>query len=140
MNTLPSLLVLPNSKLRIQWEVVMNKMRLWPHGALIVLGFAVVAAVAAALWTKYERRAEASALPNAARIERVDGQVGINQAANNANRDQWTQATVNTPVAVGDRIYTKDNSKTEIAFSGRNFATVDQNTSLDVLDLSEQRT
>ena len=119
----------------------MNRIKLWPHGALIVLAFAVVAGVAAVLFTKYERRAQASSLPNAARIERVDGQVGINQTAtNNGNQSQWTEATVNTPLAVGDRIYTKQNSRTEVAFTGRNFATIDQNTSMDVLDLSEQRT
>jgi hypothetical protein len=43
-------------------------------------------------------------------------------------------------VTVGDRIYTKQNAQTQIGFTGRNVATVDQNTSLDVLDLSEQRT
>src|SRR5262249_38268821 len=41
---------------------------------------------------------------------------------------------------VGDRIYTRENSKTEIAFTGRNFATVDSNTSLDILDLVQGRT
>src|SRR5213079_2473043 len=48
--------------------------------------------------------------------------------------------TANMPVGVGDRVYTKDNSRTEIAFTGRNFATVDANTSLDVLELSQART
>lgn len=118
----------------------MNRIRLWPYGALVVLAFAVVASIAAALWMKYERRAEASSLPNAARIERVEGEVGINQNADNTANSQWTTATANMPVSVGDRIYTKQNSRTQIGFTGRNLATVDANTSLDVLDLSEQRT
>src|SRR5256885_44764 len=119
----------------------MNRIRFWPHGALVVLGVAVIAGIAAALWLKYEPRAGATSLPNAARIERVEGQVAINQSAvNNTATSQWTAATANTPVGVGDRIYTKQNSRTQIGFTGRNLATVDANTSLDVLDLSERRT
>jgi len=118
----------------------MNRVRFWPYGALVVLAFAVVASIAGVLWMKYERRAEASPLPNAARIERVEGEVGINQSTDSTGNSQWTTATANTPVSVGDRIYTKQNSRTQIGFTGRNLATVDANTSLDVLDLSEQRT
>ncbi|HXI26028.1 MAG TPA: FecR domain-containing protein, partial [Pyrinomonadaceae bacterium] len=121
----------------------MNRTKFWPFGALIILAVAVVAAIVAAMLFKYQRSAKASALPNAARIERVDGQVGINQSSDNsanAQNAQWIQATTNMPVGVGDRIYTKENSKTEIAFSGRNVATVDPNTSLDLLDLSRDRT
>jgi hypothetical protein len=119
---------------------------MWPHGALIILAFAVVGAIGALLWQKYERRAEASSLPNAARIERVDGQAGVSQEAASSNNPQssnnlqWTAATPNMPVSVGDRIYTKQNSRTQIGFTGRNLATLDANTSLDVLDLSQQRT
>jgi len=113
---------------------------MWPHGALIILAFAAVGAVGALLWTKYERKAEASSLPNAARVERVEGQVGVNQSSDNSNNNQWITATPNMSVSAGDRIYTKQNSRTQIAFTGRNVATVDANTSLDVLDLSEQRT
>src|SRR2546421_1027262 len=118
----------------------MNRIRFWPHGALIVLAVAVVASIAAALWMKYERRAEASSLPNAARIERVEGQAGINQSADNTANSQWITASANMPLSVGDRIYTKQNSRMQIGFTGRNLATVDGNTSLDVLDLSERRT
>src|SRR5215471_2320559 len=122
----------------------MNRIRMWPHGALIIVACAVVGAIGALLWQKYERPAEASSLPNAARIERVDGQAGIDQAASDNPKDnnnsQWTAATPNMPVAVGDRVYTKDNSRTQIGFTGRNLATLDANTSLDVLDLSQGRT
>jgi len=118
----------------------MNRIKMWPHGALIILAFAIVGAVSALLWSRYERKAEASSLPNAARIERVEGQVGVNQTGQNTTNTDWVAATQNMPVTVGDRIYTKQNSKTQIGFTGRNLATVDANTSLDVLDLSEART
>lgn len=118
----------------------MNRIRFWPYGALAVLTVAAVAGIGAALWFKYERSAKASSLPGAARIERVDGQVGINQTSDSTNNAQWIQATTNMPVSVGDRIYAKDNSRAQIAFSGRNFATIEANSSLDVLDLSEGRT
>lgn len=117
----------------------MDRIKLWPHGILIVLAFAVVAAIAAALWTKYERTADAKAMPNAARIERVEGQVGLSQSLDNSN-SQWIEARANNPITVGDRIYTRENSRSQIAFTGRNFATIEANTALDVLDLSGQRT
>jgi hypothetical protein len=47
---------------------------------------------------------------------------------------------VNQPFSVGDRIYTRDNSHASLAFTGRNFARLDPNTSLDVLALSDDRT
>ncbi len=46
----------------------------------------------------------------------------------------------NQPFSVGDRIYTRDNSRASLAFTGRNFARLDPNTSLDVLALSDDRT
>ena len=119
----------------------MDRIKIWPHATLIVLGCAIVAGAAALLWTKYERTAEARALPNAARIERVDGQVGLNHSLDTSStRADWIEATANTPITVGDRVYARDNSRSEIAFSGRNFATIDANTSLDILDLSQPRT
>src|SRR5712691_4297788 len=119
----------------------MNRIKIWPHATLIVLGCAIVAGAAALFWTKYERTAEARALPNAARIERVDGQIGLNHSLDaGSTKPDWIEAAPNTPITVGDRVYARDNSRSEIAFSGRNFATIDANTSLDILDLSQQRT
>src|SRR5215831_16070911 len=115
----------------------MNRMKMWPHGVLIILACAVVGAIGALLWARYERKAEASSLPSAARIERVEGQVGVNQGADNSDNAQWISATPNMPVSAGDRIYTKQNSRTQIGFTGRNLATVEGNTSVDMLDLSE---
>ena len=118
----------------------MNRIKFWPHAVLIFLGIAIVAASGVLLWRKYEQTASAKTLPNAARIERVDGQVAINHSLDNNSNQQWFAANVNSPVSVGDRVYTRENSRTEIAFTGRNFATADPNTSLDILDLTNQRT
>ena len=118
----------------------MNRIRVWPHAVLLVLGIAIIAASAAFFWKKYEPSASAKSLPNAARIEKVDGQVAINHSLDNSSNTQWIAATPNSPISVGDRLYTRENSRGEIAFTGRNFATVDANTSLDLLELSNQKT
>src|SRR5438270_13727795 len=102
----------------------MDRIRFWPHAILIIVACAIIGGAAALLWTKYERSAEASALPNAARIERVDGQVGLNRSLDNQANSQWIEARPNTPVSVGDRIYTRDNSSSAIAFRGRDVGSV----------------
>src|SRR5438034_9709391 len=117
----------------------MDRMKLWPHGTLIILAGAIIAAVAALLFTRYERTASAKETPLAARVERVDGQVGLNRSLDQSQNAQWVEATANTPISVGDRVITRDNSRTDIAFTGRNFATLQANTSLDVLELSNQK-
>src|SRR5947199_2255541 len=117
----------------------MDRMKLWPHGTLIIVAGAIIAAVAALLFTRYERTASAKEMPQAARIERVDGQVGLNRSLDQSQNAQWVEATANTPISVGDRVITRDKSRTDIAFTGRNFATLQANTSLDVLELSNQK-
>jgi hypothetical protein len=120
---------------------LMNNLKVWPHLTIIAVVVAVLAGVGVALWMKNDRTASAEALPNAARIQRVEGDVALNNSdAANAQSDQWIQATDNQPFSVGDRIYTRDNSRASLALTGRNFARLDPNTSLDVLSLSEQRT
>src|SRR5437667_2670251 len=114
-------------------------MKFWPHGTLIIIAGAIIAAVAALLFTRYERTASAKEMPQAARIERVDGQVGLNRSLDQSQNAQWVEATANTPISGGDRVITRDNSRTDIAFTGRNFATLQANTSLDVLELSNQK-
>jgi Family of unknown function (DUF6600)/FecR protein len=139
----------------------MKNLKVWPHLTLVALVCAVLASAGVALWMKHERRAAAEAVPNAARIQRVEGEVALangaaygadnastdnaygagNQStAANSAEDQWVVATANQPFSVGDRIYTRDNSRTSLAFSGRNFARLEPNTSLDVLALEDQRT
>ena len=123
----------------------MNRLKLWPHLTLIGVVVALISGLAVAFYLRHEDKAQAAVLPNAARIQRVDGEVafsnGLNPAVeNNDANTQWTAATINQPFSVGDRIYTRDNARTSLAFTGRNFARLNPNTELDVLDLSDSRT
>ncbi|HEX8650250.1 MAG TPA: DUF6600 domain-containing protein [Pyrinomonadaceae bacterium] len=97
--------------------------------------------MAAMLWVEHQRATETQVLPSAARIQRVDGEVALNHSLDNSgSEERWIEATQNTPVSVGDRIYAHGNSRAAIAFTGRNFARLDEHASLDVLSLSDQRT
>ena len=118
----------------------MDKIRTWPHLAIIAGVCLVIGVGAAVLWSRHETKTEAAALPNAARLERVSGEVGLNRALNSNGNTQWVSAEQNTPVSVGDRIYTKDNADASLAFTGRNFARLDPETSLDLLALSNDKT
>src|SRR6185295_7706930 len=119
----------------------MNNLKVWPHLTIIAVLIAVLAGVGVGLWMKYERTASAEAVPNAARIQRVEGDVALdNSDASNAQNEQWIQATANQPFSVGDRIYTRDKSRASLAFTGRNFARLNPNTSVDVLTLNDRRT
>ena len=119
----------------------MKEIKVWPHLTIVAVVCAVLAGVGVGLWMKHEQTASAEALPNAARIQRVEGEVGLNNSdAGNAQTDEWIRATENQPFSVGDRIYTRDNSRASLAFTGRNFARLDPNTSLDVLSLDDRRT
>jgi hypothetical protein len=85
-------------------------------------------------------------MPLAARVDRLDGEVGINRQNDIKDNPQeqsstdWAKASVNTPVSVGSRVYVKDKSHAAIAFSGRNYARLNPRTSMDVLSLSQRRT
>ncbi|HKU76664.1 MAG TPA: FecR family protein [Pyrinomonadaceae bacterium] len=119
----------------------MNNLKVWPHLVIIAVVIAVAAGVGVGLWMRNEQSASAEALPNAARIQRVEGEVALdNSDAANAQSDQWIAATDNQPVSVGDRIYTRDNSRASLAFTGRNFARLNPNTSIDVIALNDERT
>jgi len=119
----------------------MNNVKVWPHLVIVAVVCAVAAGVGVGLWMKHERTASAEALPDAARIQRVEGEVALNNSnPGNAQNDQWIAATANQPFSVGDRIYTRDNSRASLAFTGRNFARLSPNTSLDVLALNDRRT
>ena len=129
----------------------MNKIKVWPHMTIMAIVVAAIAGIGVALWmNNNERTASAEELPEVARIERVEGDVAFSDAlqgvdasteqqVNEENR-QWVEATANQPFSVGDRIYTRDNSRAALAFSGRNFARLDPNTSLDVVSLYDDRT
>ena len=119
----------------------MKEIKVWPHLTIVAVVCAVLAGLGVAYWMKHEQTASAEAIPNAARIQRVEGEVALNNdAAGNTQTEDWIRATENQPVSVGDRIYTRENSRTSLAFTGRNFARLDPNTSLDVLALDDRRT
>ena len=122
----------------------MNQLKVWPHMTIVAILVALIAGLAVAFYLKHEQKTQASALPYAARIQRVDGEVAFSNSllpgTENSDTAQWTAATVNQPFSVGDRIYTRDNARTSLAFSGRNFARLNPNTELDVIDLSDGRT
>lgn len=119
----------------------MDKIKLWPHLTVFALVVAVIAGLSTAFYLKHEQTAQAETLPSAARIQRVGGEVAISDSiANTEAAAEWTAAMPNQPVSVGDRIYTRGNAHTSLAFSGRNFARLDENTSLDVVSLDNRRT
>src|SRR6185436_4662024 len=130
-----------NNSVDLKKESFMNRMKLWPHGIIAGAVLAVIAGLGVWFYARHEQTVEAEALPNAARIQRVDGEVAF--CANNDDTEaktQWTAAAVNQPFSEGDRIYTRDKSRTSLAFSGRNFARLDPNTSLDIVSLEDRRT
>ena len=138
-------MVLADLKCKQNEGARMNNLKVWPHLAIIAIVIAIVAGVGVAWWMKREPAASAKEVPNAARIQRVEGDVALSNAQDaaegaNAGSDQWITATANQPFSVGDRIYTRDNSRASLAFTGRNFARLNPNTSLDVLTLEERRT
>ncbi|HLL77420.1 MAG TPA: DUF6600 domain-containing protein, partial [Pyrinomonadaceae bacterium] len=123
----------------------MNRVKAWPHLAIVAAVCGLLGWGAAALWLRNEPKAEALTVPRAARVERVDGEAGLYRglAAHQENVQpdaQWAELTPNTPVTEGDRIYVRDNSEASVAFTGRNFARLDPDTALDVLSLTDERT
>jgi len=119
----------------------MKEIKVWPHLTIVAVLCAVAAAVGVGLWMKSHQTASAESVLTAGRIQKVDGEVSLSTLSNNASeQSKWSDATANTPFSVGDRIYTNDNSQASLAFSGRNFARLQPNTSLDVLSLDRRRT
>lgn len=122
----------------------MNRIKLWPHLTIVAVLVALVAGLGVAFWLKHEQTASAEELSYAARIQRVDGEVAFSDSLPNRNATddgaEWIAAVPNQPFSEGDRIYTRDNAHTSLAFSGRNFARLNPNTSLDVVSLEDRRT
>ncbi|MDX6576420.1 MAG: hypothetical protein QOE96_2373, partial [Blastocatellia bacterium] len=119
----------------------MNRIKLWPHATILAAVVALIAGAGVWFYARHEQAVAAGALPNAARIQRVDGQVALsNGLATNDGTAQWSAASLNQPFSVGDRIYTRENSHASLAFNGRNFARLDPNTSLDVVSYGDRRT
>jgi hypothetical protein len=122
----------------------MKNIKVWPHLIIGVALAAVLAGVGTALYFRHEQTVQAEALPNAVRIQRVDGDVALSNSidsqGNNGANAKWVAASPNEPFSVGDRIYTRENAHCSLAFSGRNFARLDPNTSLDAVTLADGRT
>jgi hypothetical protein len=119
----------------------MKSFKLWPHVGILALVCAAVGGVIGYHLVSREQPTGSQAAPTAARVERVAGLVALRRSLGSPEASQqYLEITPNTPVKVGDRIYTRDKSGAGIAFTGRNFARLDDNTSLDVLSLSHGRT
>jgi hypothetical protein len=122
----------------------MNRIKVWPHLTIVGVLVALIAGLGVAWWLKHEPTVSAEELPFAARIQRVDGEVAFSDSLPNTeatdDNAQWIAAGPNQPFSEGDRIYTRDNAHTSLAFSGRNFARLNPNTSLDVVSLEDRRT
>jgi len=114
-----------------------------PRAAIILILIGIIGAAGAVLFFKRtEPKVDAQVVPRAARLERMDGNVDIAQALYQQDNDQlnWTDAAQNASLTVGDRIFARDNSHAEIAFTGRNYARLNPDTALDVLSLADKRT
>jgi hypothetical protein len=113
----------------------------WPKLALIALLCAALGAAAATFWVKRDRGSDESRMLGAARVERVDGVVGLDRLLEDAGLEgRWADVTANTPLSAGDRLYVSEGSRAGLAFTGRNFARLDPDTLLDVLALTDNRT
>src|SRR5215471_18515235 len=75
-------------------------------GALILV---LVIAAVALLLTRGGSNAKANSIqPMAARLDKLDGSVGIARIVNGEQEPDWREATVNTPITIGDRIFARD--------------------------------
>src|SRR5262249_18228843 len=117
--------------------------------ALITFIIGIAAIVVAAVFfifkpgLKGNNTVEASAaIPFAARVDRLDGDMGIARQTGNQDHPYqgFTKATVNAPVSLGDRIHVNDGSKAAIAFSTRNYARLNPGSSVDVVSLTPRHT
>jgi hypothetical protein len=126
----------------------MNQIKVWPHMTIVAVLCALIAGVGVGFYFKHQQTLQAQALPNAARIQRVDGEVAFSDALNpspqnndnSRTNEQWIAATPNQSFSVGDRIYTRENAHASLAFTGRNFARLNPSTELDMLEFSDDHT
>lgn len=112
---------------------------------IAILGVVLAAALVAGViyqQSRSESTAEAKVAPYAARVEQVEGSVGVASALNeeDAAELEWEEADRNTPLVAGDRVYAREGSRASVAFTGRNYARLDSGSALDVLSLTDERT
>ncbi len=113
-----------------------------PRVAVAGVLIAIVAATGVALLLRRgEPKVDADTVvePRAARIDRVEGSVAIAPIDDDEEPD-WAEATLNTPITIGDRIYARDEARASIALTGRNFVELKSEGSLDVLSLEDSKT
>jgi uncharacterized protein DUF6600 len=114
-------------------------------GVVAIAGAAVLLIVRPGLKTS-DSTVQADVIPFAARLDKLDGDVGIarptvsQQGESNQPYQGWTKATVNAPISLGDRIYASNGSKAAIAINRNNYVRLNSGTSLDVVSLSEGHT
>ena len=114
-------------------------------GVIAIVGAAVLLIVRPG--AKDGTTVQADVVPFAARLDKLDGDIGIARQTNSpqdASQGEpyqgWTKATLNAPVSVGDRIYVRDGSKAAIAISRNNYVRLNPGTSLDVVSLTPANT
>lgn len=115
---------------------------------VFIIGVALIAGAAVLLivrpgMKKSDSTVQADVIPFAARLDKLDGDVGIARQTDAQQGDSyqgWTKATVNAPVSLGDRIYASNGSKAAIAINRKNYVRLNSGTSLDVVSLSEGHT
>jgi hypothetical protein len=117
----------------------MKNIRLW-QAVVLAAVVAIVAGGGVWLYQRNQSSAQAEALPNAARIQRIDGEVALNNSLSDDTDRGWVAAAPNQSFSVGDRLYTRENSRASLALSGRNFVRLEPNTSLDAIELNDDRT
>jgi len=109
--------------------------------ATVISALVLLVAVAGVAWLLTQNKsanASTTVQPYAARLDRVDGSVGIARAED--RQADWTEATVNTPVTIGDRVYVRDGGHASIALTGHDYVQLNPATSLDLLSLEARRT
>src|SRR3989442_10149234 len=104
-------------------------------GALVIIVLATGMALLLTRGGSSNAAADSKVQPLAARIDRLDGSVGVARVVRQNQQTDFAEATINTPVTVGDRIYARDGSHASIALTGHDFVRLNPATSLDVLAL-----
>ncbi len=114
------------------------------HVAIIGAFLAGIIVAGVIFWVSKSGSKADNLMPRAARIERVEGSVGLSHAQAPTQKDvaepEWEEATRNAPLVTGDRVYAREGSRATVAFTGRNHARLDSGSALDVLSLADHRT
>ncbi len=69
-----------------------------------------------------------------ARLSYIQGQVGFQHSS----EMDWSAASINLPLAPGDRIYTGQDGRAEIEFDDGSICRLAENTDLEILSLKEE--